>query len=60
MSAKPPDEAILRELEELRTEVAELRRRRQEGIRSHARLRQLFENSPQAIVLLDNADRVVE
>ena len=59
MNKEPPG-AVLRELEELRSEVAKLRQRQREDARTQARLRQLFENSPQAIVLLDNTDRVVE
>lgn len=54
-----PRDTLLRELAELRQQVAELTRRDKESARTLERLQQLYDNSPQAIVLLDNADRVV-
>jgi len=50
----------LHELEDLRQQVAELRQRDRESDRTRAKLQQLCDNSPQAIVLLDNDDRVVQ
>ena len=54
-----PKDALIRELAQLRQQVGELKRRDRESARTRARLEQLCDNSPQAIVLLDNADRVV-
>jgi diguanylate cyclase (GGDEF)-like protein/PAS domain S-box-containing protein len=56
----PQSEALLRELDELRQQVRALKLRDREATRTRFRLQQLFDSSPQAIVLLDNADRVVE
>ncbi len=60
VSERPPRGELIRELEKLREEVRELRLDARRGARAQARLKQLFANSPQAIVLLDNADRVIE
>lgn len=60
MSDRPQIRALKQELERLRRQVRELERREREDARKRARFEQLFVNAPQAIVLLDNQDRVVE